>query len=368
MDAQLWQGLGLLRALALAWSLVQYTAIHDDYRDPERGWLVLGAMAVWTLVMLVVQRREARRTWPWLIADLAVGVLVLVAAGYADVPAVVAERSLPVLWASVPVLSITVAHGTALGLLAALPVLGALVQVRGGISGTVVSNAVLVVVSVVVLGWVTSLARDAEAQRAEAAALRARDDERRRLGRVVHDGVLQVLTQVAHRGPELGPEGARLAGAAAEQEAALRSLLAADAAPLEAGGEVDLGVLLAAYDSARVTVSPPADPVLLEEAAAQEVGAAVRAALDNVARHAGDARAWVLVEDEDDLVRVTVRDDGPGFAPGRLEAARDEGRLGVRDSIVGRVADLGGTATVTAREGSGTVVEIVVPRPGSARG
>ena len=47
-----------------------------------------------------------------------------------------------------------------------------------------------------------------------------------------------------------------------------------------------------------------------------------RAALDNVAQHAGDgAQAWVLLEDEPDAVTVTVRDDGAGFAPGRLEAA-----------------------------------------------
>ena len=362
MDAQLWQGLGLLRLLALAWSVVQFAAIRADYANPERGWLVLGGMAVWTAVMLAVQRGGRRRTWPWLITDLAVGVAAIVAAGSADVPAVVAERSLPVLWATVPVLSLAVARGVAAGLVATLPVIAAVAAGRGAISGTVVSNAVLIVVSVVVLGWVTSLARDAEQQRAEAAALRARDDERRRLGRVVHDGVLQVLTQVAHRGPELGPEGARLADAAAEQEAALRSLLAADAEPLRADGAADLAAALTAYENQRVTVSSPADAVPLDAGVVREIAAAVRAALDNVERHTEGARAWVLVEDEETRVRVTVRDDGPGFEPGRVEAARAEGRLGIRDSIVGRVADLGGSATITSRSGSGTVVEIVVPR------
>ncbi len=55
------------------------------------------------------------------------------------------------------------------------------------------------------------------------------------------------------------------------------------------------------------------------------------------------ASAWLLVEDEPDAVTVTVRDDGPGIAPGRLEQAAAEGRLGVAQSIRGRVEDLGGT-------------------------
>ena len=38
-----------------------------------------------------------------------------------------------------------------------------------------------------------------------------------------------------------------------------------------------------------------------------------------------------------------VRDEGPGIPDGRLEQAAAEGRLGVRESIRGRIADLGGT-------------------------
>jgi signal transduction histidine kinase len=364
MDAQLWRGLSLLRLLALAWIVLQYAVISSDYAHPERGWVVLALMALWTGVMVLVQREPRGRTLPWLVIDLVVGVAAIVAASSADTAAVVAERSLPVLWATVPVLAFAVVRGIGVGLLAAVPVIAACAGVRGALSGTVVSNAVLVVVSVVVLGWVTSLARDAEVQRAESAALRARDDERRRLGRVVHDGVLQVLTQVAHRGPELGPEGRRLAAEAAEQEAALRALLAADAQPLGSAGAEDLGAAVSRLASTTVTVSPPAEPVMLEAARCHDVVAAVRAALDNVSRHAPGARAWVLVEDEEERVRVTVRDDGPGFDPARLDAARAEGRLGVRDSIEGRIADLGGTATVTSRPGAGVVVELVVPRAG----
>jgi signal transduction histidine kinase len=61
-------------------------------------------------------------------------------------------------------------------------------------------------------------------------------------------------------------------------------------------------------------------------------------------------------------VTVTVRDDGPGIEPGRLDAAAAEGRLGVAQSIKGRLADLGGTVEIYSQPGEGTEVELRVPR------
>ena len=87
-----------------------------------------------------------------------------------------------------------------------------------------------------------------------------------------------------------------------------------------------------------------------------ELTSVVRACLTTCARHVGDdAPAWVLVEELGDRVVVTVRDEGPGIAPGRLEQARGEGRLGVAESIRGRMRDLGGDARADhgARAGHG---------------
>jgi signal transduction histidine kinase len=64
---------------------------------------------------------------------------------------------------------------------------------------------------------------------------------------------------------------------------------------------------------------------------------------------------------------VTVRDDGAGMAPDRLAEAEAAGRLGVAQSIVGRIGELGGTVTITSRPGAGTEVEMRVPRPRMAR-
>jgi signal transduction histidine kinase len=63
-------------------------------------------------------------------------------------------------------------------------------------------------------------------------------------------------------------------------------------------------------------------------------------------------------------VTVTIRDDGPGIAPGRLAAAATAGRLGVAQSIRGRVRDLGGTVHISSTPGEGTEVELRIPRAG----
>jgi signal transduction histidine kinase len=113
----------------------------------------------------------------------------------------------------------------------------------------------------------------------------------------------------------------------------------------------------------RVTVSVPAQAVLLERAAADELAAAMRAALDNVQQHCGEqTRAWVLVEDEPDLIRVTIRDDGPGIPDGRLAEAAAAGRFGISHSISGRLRDLGGSAIISSVPGEGTEVELRLPR------
>ena len=110
-----------------------------------------------------------------------------------------------------------------------------------------------------------------------------------------------------------------------------------------------------------MTVSLPGEPVPLPAHTVDEVVAAVSACLDNVVLHVGrSAPAWVLLEAFPDRVVVSVRDEGPGIPAGRLEAAQTDGRLGVAESIRGRITDLGGTVELTT--GSyGTEWELTVP-------
>ena len=58
-----------------------------------------------------------------------------------------------------------------------------------------------------------------------------------------------------------------------------------------------------------------------------------------------------------------MRDEGPGIAEGRLEEAAAQGRLGVAQSVLGRMTDLGGTASLESTPGEGTEWELTVPRP-----
>jgi len=127
---------------------------------------------------------------------------------------------------------------------------------------------------------------------------------------------------------------------------------------------VDLRHLLRPLSGARVQLVAPATPIALPARTAAELVAAVGSALDNVRVHAGpDAMAWVLVEQESGSVTVTVRDDGPGMAPGRVAEAAAAGRLGIAQSITGRVRDLGGEVTITTAAARGVEVEMRVPRP-----
>jgi signal transduction histidine kinase len=252
--------------------------------------------------------------------------------------------------------------------LAAAAVAACDLAVRDVPTGTTWGNIFLLVLAAGVVGYSASLLREATEARARAERVAATMEERARLARVVHDGVLQVLALVQRRGLELGGEVEDLGRLAGEQEVALRALVQGDAA--RAGGHSaargpvsDLMASLAEMGSRTVTVSGPGGPVELPGPVVDELASVVRACLDNVARHVGpDAPAWVLVEDLGDSVVVTVRDEGPGIPAGRLEAAQAEGRLGVRESVRGRVADLGGSAVLVTGPGQGTEWELTVPR------
>jgi len=68
-------------------------------------------------------------------------------------------------------------------------------------------------------------------------------------------------------------------------------------------------------------------------------------AVGHVARLAVEAQVRLQ---RADAVTVSVRDDGPGIADDRLDEAAAAGRLGVVQSIRGRIRDIGGSVTISS--------------------
>lgn len=350
----------------------------ETVERPTAAVVVLAALLLWTGFASWSYADHRRRRAPLLLADLAVGVGSLLVTPWVKGPDFTA--TVPGFWVMAVVLSWAALWGARGGFVAAACVAVADLGIRWpDISESNYGNVFLLLIGGPLLGRLASALKDLARQRDRAQRAAALADERARLARVVHDGVLQVLALMQRKGPELGGEGVELGRLAGEQEARLRALLIVgernDRERSELvgerkelvgeGSELDLTATILQLGTRRtplVEVSTPGTPLVMPAHVVEELVAATGACLDNVARHVGDGeRAWVLVEDLGDTVAVTVRDEGPGIAEGRLEDAAAQGRLGVTESIVGRIRDLGGAARLSTGP-HGTEWELVVPR------
>ncbi len=361
----LWRAVAVFRISALAWAIYMYAVGYRAYDRPMLGWAVVATMAAWTAFTTWAYFAPRRRGWPLLGADFAVTAGLL-----ASTPLVINLEMLddgaPTLtwaWVAGPVLAFGVARGWRWA--AAVAVILGVVDnaVRGFAHEVSLNGQVVLLLAGIVMGYLTKVASEAEQRLQQATQLEAAHRERERLARSIHDSVLQALALIQRRGAEFGGPAAELGRLAGEQSAVLRSLVGVGVTEPPEHGEVDLRTLLGRYATQSVSVAMPATPVNLPAAVAAEIHAAVGAALTNVAAHAGpDGLAFVLVEDEGEVVTVTVRDDGVGMAPTRLAEAAAAGRLGVAQSIRGRIRDLSGTVTINTAPGAGTEVEMRIPR------
>lgn len=346
-------------------------------------------MSAWTVATTRGYARPENRTWRLLTADLAVAFACLFATALAATPFYLTQAPpLSGYWFAGAALAASVIWGRrgagTVALLYGFADITLRMAMGAAVTAATARGVVLLLLAGLVVGYMARVAGQAEERFAKAVALEARIREREQLARSVHDSVLQVLSLVRRRGAEAGGQAAELGRMAGEQEVRLRALFAdglheglpgraatrgevppgsATAANAGADDLVDLRELVRRAESVHVSVSAPATPVVLPAHTADELAAAVFAALDNVDRHCPEGtRAWVLLEDEDDAVTVSVRDEGPGIPPGRLEEASEDGRLGVAQSVRGRLRDLGGTTEYVSVPGQGTEVELRVPR------
>ena len=364
VETTLLRALAVLRFVVAAYAVALNATRWREFEHPAAGWVVVGVIVVWTLVATWAYDAPARRGLPLLVVDFAVVAATLLSTPYVQSEAMLERHAstMPSFWVMTPVLAWAVLRGWRGGMAAAVLMSLLDLSVRTQRTGTTWGNIFLLLLAAGIVGYSSGLIRESTEARAEAERIAAGMAERARLARAVHDGVLQVLSLVQRRGAELGEDGAELGRLAGEQEVALRALVQGDATVGASGpGRGDLAETLSRLQSRTVTVSGPAHPVLLDGAVVDELVSVVRACLDNVTRHVGpDAPAWVLVEEVGDQVVVSVRDEGPGIEEGRIDEARGEGRLGVAESICGRMRDLGGEARLTTGAGQGTEWELVV--------
>lgn len=236
----------------------------------------------------------------------------------------------------------------------ALVVAGVLVMVSG--SGSWEQTWLALLASVAVLGgvvlvlfpWALKFWRDLESERAG----RVRETERAEIAAHLHDSVLQTLALIQRRaGNE--HDVVRLARA---QERELRGWLFQD--PGRDAGQLAERIKATAAEvedflGNAVEVVSVGDTAMTE--AHEALVQASREAMLNASRHGGGTVS-VYLEVSDGRAEVFVKDRGPGFELNDVP----EDRLGVRESIIGRMKRHGGTASITSTP-DGTEVRLGLP-------
>lgn len=235
----------------------------------------------------------------------------------------------------------------------ALVVLGLIFLVSGAVSldalwnGVFVAVIVLAGVLLVLAPWGLRFWRDYESERAS----RVRVGERAEIAAHLHDSVLQTLALIQMRA---GDE-AQVLRLARAQERELRQWLYRETPTAEGGICKDIRAEAARLEESHDAVIDVVAVGDLEGLEGHDaVVQAAREAMLNAAKHASGTVA-VYVEASPAGVDVFVRDRGTGFDPDSLQ----QDRLGVRESIIGRMQRNGGTARISSNTG-GTEVHLAM--------
>jgi signal transduction histidine kinase len=405
-----------IRCVAIAYIAVQVVIWHSFYAAGP--WRLAGPAiaAAWGTVLVAYLRR--RPGWQLASADSGIHVALALGAQWCVPPAMRGDTAnwLYIVMAGqlvVPAWFGPAALSAPLSVVSAAAYLTGAALAPGGSGTTSPAAAAALLLGVTVVAWCARRMLYRKAARADIALARAdresreqyvvlsRNIERREHERLLHDTVLNTLTALARPGSGApgevvgrcrhdvmlmeyvlsGPDDR--AGAAGRAYGGLLVGIEAVATDMRARG-LNVHVKVSGPRQAGATAGPaaggaPAVPVQVAVA----VSRAVREALANVLSHAGTGEAWVEVSIAASGglaasgaraasgalaasaaraaapagLRVTVRDAGAGFDA----AGVDPARLGLRRSIVGRIADCGGQASVQSLPGAGTVVILCWP-------
>lgn len=183
---------------------------------------------------------------------------------------------------------------------------------------------------------------------------RIRSQERAQMAAHLHDSVLQTLALIQRSG-----EPKRMVALARNQERELRAWLSGHTS---ASGDSLAATVQRLASEVELRFKVPVEVVTVGECSmderVQSMVEAAREAVVNAAMHSGASQVSVFVEVEPELITAFVRDEGSGFDPDRV--APD--RRGIAESIRGRMERCGGTAGIVTEPGSGTEVQLSMPR------
>lgn len=215
--------------------------------------------------------------------------------------------------------------------------------VRALLTGVIIAAGLVLLA----LPWIRQQWRTINAERAE----RIRADERAEVAAQVHDSVLQTLTLIRSN----AGDAETVAQLARAEERRLRTWLYQP--PGDPGATLrpaleNLAAQIEAAYPVTVEVVTVGDCPLTPSVSA--LLAAAREALMNAANHAG-GQVSVYAEAGAETVAVYIRDRGAGFDPQAVPADR----IGVRESIIGRMERNGGTAAIRSSS-TGTEVALEV--------
>jgi PAS domain S-box-containing protein len=199
-----------------------------------------------------------------------------------------------------------------------------------------------------------------------------REDERRSLAQVLHEGIAQDLFAMTLGLQHLRAQASGRAGVTQVWEELAEAINKCMAAIRQIAYELrpptlaHLPVFVALKEHARyfgeisglrIRVAEIAPVPELDEATRLSLFRTAQEALTNVARHAGAANVDIILRADPTSITMDITDDGIGIDAEAIAKAGSLGLLGIRE----RVGALGGTLVVRKNVGAGTTVSVHLP-------
>lgn len=205
----------------------------------------------------------------------------------------------------------------------------------------------------------------------------AREEERKRIAREIHDELGQMLTafrldvatlkfEHGTKDPAIAQRCQKLIEMTDQTIQVVRNIASAlRPASLDMGMSAALEWLSNEFQvrtgvECRLHIGPSLDGFTEEQSTA--VFRIVQESLTNVARYAQARQVDITLSEIAEGYVMTIKDDGKGFDPDGVRG-RSFGLVGIRE----RALMLGGDVRIDSRPGEGTAVEVVIPFPHGGR-